>query len=186
MTISQEFIDNVFLLGIKSINDYYGIYAAIMPFINEFANLFTITYFKPYYKTELYPHHANTLGETIRKSLIDMLAITGIAANASGYGQHYSRSVGLVKGSLFAFFTFFIPNVFMEQILNISKSYFMKFIIGLIFIYILDICVHAITFLYIKQTKNQNKQHDTNIKLYRVSRSSFAWGDLPNTNEKIE
>lgn len=162
MTLSKEFIDNVLLLGIKSINDYYGIYAAIMPFINEFANLFTITYFKPYFKKELYPHHANTLNEIIRKSFIDMLAITGIAANASQYGEHYNRNVGFIKGTLYAFFTFFIPNVFMEKVLGVSKSYFIKFIVGLIFIYLLDILVHGIAFLYIKKTTEKHKEHKHN------------------------
>lgn len=148
--MTGSFVKDVLFLGIGKIDDYYELYAAIMPFINEIFNLFSITVFKPRFGLNLYPHSPHGMGQIIFKSLVDMLAITGIAANAAEYGNNYARSIGLIKGSLYAFFTFFVPNVFMEGLLGVYKSNLMKFIIGILFIYILDVCVHGISYFYIK------------------------------------
>ena len=40
--IDDKFIKEVIFLGVGKIDDYYEMYAALMPFINELANLFTI------------------------------------------------------------------------------------------------------------------------------------------------
>ncbi len=150
-----SFVNDVIFLGVGKVDDYYELYAAIMPFINEIFNLLTITFFKPRFGLDLYPHSPHGLRQILWKSFIDMLAITGIAANASEYGNTYIRSIGLVKGSLYAFFTFFIPNVFMEGLLGVYNTNLMKFIIGVIFIYLLDVCVHGISYFYIKSVKNE-------------------------------
>ena len=151
---SGSFVNDVIFLGVGKVDDYYELYAAIMPFINEIFNLFSITLFKPQFGIDIYPHSPHGLGEIIFKSLIDMLAITGIAANAAEYGNTYMRSIGLVKGSLYAFFTFFVPNVFMEGLLGVYNSRLLKFIVGVLFIYILDVCVHGISYFYIKYKEN--------------------------------
>jgi hypothetical protein len=56
----KDFVEDVLLLGINKIDSGYGLYAALMPFINEFMNLFTLTIFKPYFGFEIYPHHPKT------------------------------------------------------------------------------------------------------------------------------
>ena len=84
-----------------------------------------------------------------------MLAITGIAANAAEYGTSYTRDIGLMKGALYAIFTFFIPNVYMDGLLKSFKPRWMKFVVGLFFIYLLDVCVHAFSFFYIENKQNE-------------------------------
>ncbi len=152
--MTGSFVKDVLFLGIGKIDDYYELYAAIMPFINEIFNLLSITLFVPQFGINIYPHAPHGLLQIIFKSFIDMLAITGIAANAAEYGNSYMRSIGLIKGSLYAFFTFFIPNVFMAGLLGVYKSRLMKFLIGIIFIYCLDVCVHGISYFYIKHQQN--------------------------------
>jgi len=153
--MNNDFIKEVFFLGIGKIDDYYEMYAAFMPFINEIANLLTITFFKPVLGLNIYPHSVNNLSQNFLKSFIDMLAITGIAANAAEYGTSYTRDIGLMKGALYAIFTFFIPNVYMDGLLKSFKPRWMKFVVGLFFIYLLDVCVHAFSYFYIENDKNQ-------------------------------
>ena len=152
---SGTFIDDVIFLGIRNISDTYGMYAAIMPFINEIANVFTLTIFKPAFGLNLYPRTPHGLKQIVVKAFIDMLAITGIAANASEYGSSYMRNHGLVIGSIYALFTFFIPLIFIQGLLNVYESRTMKFIIGMAFIYCLDVFVHGLSFYYIKQGEGQ-------------------------------
>ena len=97
-----------------------------------------------------------------------MLAITGIAANAAEYGTSYDREVGFVKGALYAIFTFFIPNVYMDGLLNSFKNRWAKLFVGLFFIYLLDICVHAFSYFYITQSErniSEKKSEEINKKL---------------------
>ena len=114
--MNKDFVKEVFFLGIGKIDDYYEMYAAFMPFVNEISNLLTITFFKPVLGLNIYPHSVNNLSQNFLKSFIDMLAITGIAANAAEYGTSYTREIGLMKGVLYAIFTFFIPNVYMDKL----------------------------------------------------------------------
>ena len=74
----------------KSISDFL---LFITPFFNEFANLFTLTFFLPLYKLNLYAHHPHSMMEVFIKSLIDMIALTGIAANASHVASQDRKSV---------------------------------------------------------------------------------------------
>jgi hypothetical protein len=141
--------NDVIFLGYSHINTKCDIYAALMPFINEILNLVTLTITKPYYNFEIYPHHPKTMFQDILKTSIDMLAVTGIVANASKYGKLYSINMGFVKGSLYALFTFLIPNLFMLNVLDISKNHITRFIIGLIFIYLLDLSVNYLSCMYI-------------------------------------
>lgn len=76
------------------------------------------------------------------------MAITGIVANASHYGGNYLRDTGFVKGTLYAFFTFFLPNLFMNSVL-VSKSHMVNLALGIVFIYILDIMVRGLSYYYI-------------------------------------
>ena len=142
----NDFIEEVLLLGINKIDSDFGLYAAVMPFINELLNLLTITFFKPVYGIEIYPHYPHTFSSMVLKTFIDTLAITGIVANASKYSI-YGKDVGFVKGSLFAIFTFMIPNLFMGNILH-SKSHVRNFVIGIIFIYMMDVLVRGLSYYY--------------------------------------
>ena len=77
----------------------------VTPFFNEFANLFTLTIFMPLYKLNLYAHHPHSMMEVFVKSLIDMIALTGIAANASFVASHepdpkIAFELGVVKAFL--------------------------------------------------------------------------------------
>jgi hypothetical protein len=156
--MDNTFLKEVVFLGVENINDYYKMYAAFMPFINELANLFTIVFFKPYLGLNIYPHSVNNIYQHFTKSFIDMMAITGIAANAAEYGTSYDREIGLVKGILYAVFTFFIPNVYMDGLLKSFKYRWTKLFVGLIFIYLLDMCVHGFSYFYIKSKEQQISQ----------------------------
>ena len=150
----MNFTDDVLLLGMSKIEGWYGVYAAAMPFINSATNLLTVTYLKPKYGVELYPQFPTKSGEMLLKTSIDTLAITGIVANASHYGEKYSRVVGVLNGSLYTVFTFFIYNLLIKHILH-SNSPLMNLIMGLLFIYLLEIMVHGITYCYIQHTKKE-------------------------------
>jgi hypothetical protein len=152
----MNFTDDVLLLGINKIEGWYGVYAAAMPFINSATNLLTVTYLKPKYGIELYPQFPTTSGEMLLKTGIDTLAITGIVANASHYGEKYSRVAGVLNGTLYTIFTFFVYNLLIKHILH-SKSPLMNLIMGLLFIYLLEIMVHGITYCYIKRMEKTKK-----------------------------
>jgi len=159
--MEKNFTEDVLYLGIRKIDGYYDLYALIMPFINEILNLLTITIFKPRFNIELYPETPETRKEEFLKTFIDMLAITGIAANASKYGLLYGREIGMLKGTLYAFFTFFIPNMFLATVLR-YKSNVTNIVVGIIFIYLLDLTVNALTYLYMDyMSKNDSKESDT-------------------------
>ena len=152
-----DFKNDILFLGLKKIKNKFDAYASIMPFINEILNLLTITITNPTYNFDLYPHHPHSQSEDILKGIIDTLAITGIAANASKYGMEKDKVLGLVKGSIYAFFTFFIPNVFMHLVLNVSKNNMVKLLLGILFIYFLDLMVNIVFCTFLKYYKPKYK-----------------------------
>ena len=144
-----DLLQDVLFLGVRHINTPYDLYAAVMPFFNEIANLVTITITKPLLGVTVYAHHPKTEFELNMKTFIDMLAITGIIANATSYSVKYSKMTGFVKGSLYAIFTFMIPSLILSPLLKLHSSLFVKFIIGVLFIYMLDLSVHLLTCIQI-------------------------------------
>jgi len=147
---NKQFIIDSLFLDIHNIHDYFDIYCAIIPFINEILNLLTICIFYPYFNYNLYPHFPISNAENIRKSIFDTVAVTGIVANASNYGDKYpGKMIGFVKGILYSILTFFLPNLFLYNILKKFKNLISKFIIGILIIYILDVLVIMISKLYI-------------------------------------
>ena len=144
---------------IESVTDFL---LFITPFFNEFANLFTLTIFMPLYKLNLYAHHPSSMMELFVKSLIDMIALSGIAANAAFVGSHESEQqtafeLGVVKAMLYLFFAFMIPNLFMGDFLNmLPKDNMTRLAAGIVLIYLLDVCVHTCYCAYYKSIK-QNK-----------------------------
>tara|TARA_Y100000741_G_C18240221_1_gene553377 strand:- start:478 stop:981 length:504 start_codon:yes stop_codon:yes gene_type:complete len=152
-----NFYEDIIKLGWGHIRTNLDVYAAFMPFINEIFNLLTITVTKPYYNVVLYPHHPNGMNQVILKTLIDTLAVTGIVVNAAKYTGTHSLDVGIVKGCLYAFFTFFLPNVFMSDVIAPFKNNMMKLLAGMIFIYMLDFCVNLLNCQYIEMKIKNNK-----------------------------
>jgi len=147
--MSSSFTEYVLLAGISENNTFYTTYGAVMPFINEILNLLTITIFKPHFQIEVYPHDPRTFEMHLRKAIIDTLAITGIVANMAYNGDNTSKSTNMVRGSLYAFFSFLVPNVFMSRVLNF-KSMHANLIAGVIFILCLDLSVRTATYYYNK------------------------------------
>ena len=155
-----NFYEDIVKLGWGHIKTNLDVYAALMPFINEIFNLLTITVTKPYFKFILYPHHPNGMNEIILKTFIDKLAVTGILVNAAKYAVTHSLDVGIVKGCLYAFFTFFVPNVFMSDVIAPFKNNAVKLLVGMIFIYCLDFCVNLLNCQYIEWKLKNHKKDD--------------------------
>lgn len=138
----------------------------ITPFFNEFANLFTLTFFLPLYKLNLYAHHPHSMMEVFIKSLIDMIALTGIAANASHVASQESDSelgfeLGVVKAFLYLVFAFMIPNLFMEDFLNmLPKNNMTRLAAGIVLIYLLDVCVHTCYCVYYKSIEHKKQKSE--------------------------
>ena len=147
--MSSSFTEDVLLAGISENNTFFTTYGAVMPFINEILNLLTITVFKPHFQVEVYPHDPHTVKAHLRKAIIDTLAITGIVANMAYNGDNSAKSTNMVRGSLYAFFSFLIPNVFMSRVLTF-KSMTTNLIAGTIFILCLDLSVRTATYYYDK------------------------------------
>lgn len=146
--LTERFIKEVFLLGIHKIDDYYAIYAAIMPYFNEIVNLLTITILKPTFGISLFYHFTTNFHQIIVNSIVTLLSISGILANSVRIANRYTSEKGLLVGMMFTIFSFVIPNIFMYDFLKLFKNNFVKLIIGLIVIYILDVIIHLIVYLY--------------------------------------
>ncbi len=152
---------DILTLHITDIKNTSDFLLFITPFFNEFANLFTITLFLPIFKYNLYAHHPKSGIEIFVKSLIDLIALSGIAANSayvasSEEEQNVGFQLGAVKGMLYLFFAFMIPNLFMEDFLSMLPNQNMiRLGIGILFIYILDVCVHSLYCQYYKRLKHK-------------------------------
>jgi hypothetical protein len=157
----SSFTDEVLLAGISGTNTTFTTYAAVMPFINEILNLLTITILKPHFQVEVYPHDPHTFNARLRKAFIDTLAITGIVANMAYNGDNSAKSTNMVRGSLYAFFSFLVPNMFMSKVLAF-KSMTTNLVVGAIFILCLDLSVRTATYYYDKHIADPVKNtHDS-------------------------
>jgi len=150
-------MEDVVQLGWGHISTPFDAYAAGMPFINEILNILTITISKPYFKVLLYPHSPISFNQNILKAFIDMLAITGIVANSAKYSASHSIDVGLMKGILLSIFTFFIPNLFLGELLDMFKNKLAQIVVGIICIYLLDFTVNYLNCKYIDW---KERKHD--------------------------
>ncbi len=157
----NEFIDKVFLLDIASIKDGYGIYSAVMPYLNEIVNLFTQTLLRPFLKITLYFQNPINMYQKIVNSICLLLAVSGIVANSTNYAIKYDKYKGLLVGILYTFFSFVIPNLFLHKILSPFNNYFIKLVIGFLIFYFLDVIIHFIIYLhtkYIQKDKNKKEK----------------------------
>lgn len=159
--MSSSFTNDVLLAGVSDTNNAFTAYAAVMPFINEILNLLTITILKPMFHLEVYPHDPHTFQTQLRKTFIDTLAITGIVANMAYNGKDASVKSNMVRGSLYAVFSFLLPNMLMSRVL-IFKSIIANLIAGGILIFCLDLSVRTLTFYYEqKYATPQKTPHDS-------------------------
>lgn len=158
MKCSWSDILSLHIGDIRTIQDFL---LFITPFFNEFANLFTLTLFLPLYKLNLYAHHPTSMFEVLIKSLIDMIALSGIAANAAFVASHeedphMAFKLGTFKGVAYLFFAFMIPNLFMEDFLRmLPNNNYVKLLAGIALIYVLDVCVHTTYCVYYKSIKHK-------------------------------
>ena len=155
---NYHFFDIIYL-GIHKISDFYGVYAGFMPFLNEILYLFTLTIFLPYFGLNIYPGQPTNLTQKIQKGFIDMLTITGIVANTAATAAKTTRYTGLVKGSLYAFFAYFIPTCFLHLILKITKNRIAQLFIGLGAFYVLDVIILSLTTAYMHKSDEEKKNH---------------------------
>jgi hypothetical protein len=109
----------------------------------------------------VYPHDPHTFNARLRKAFIDTLAITGIVANMAYNGDNSAKSTNMVRGSLYAFFSFLVPNMFMSKVLAF-KSMTTNLVVGAIFILCLDLSVRTATYYYVKYFASPVKDvHDS-------------------------
>ena len=171
--IEPSFVKDVLFLGIHRIDDIFAIYAAIMPYFNEIMNLLSLTFFKPLFGIKLFYHYTTNFYEIMVNSIVTLFSVTGIIANAASTASTYTKTKGLIVGTAFTIFSLLIPNIFMQDIIKSFKgNLVMKFFVGLILIYILDVIIHLIVHLYrvyildpeYKKTLEDDIKDDKNIK----------------------
>lgn len=171
--LEPSFIKDVIFLGIHRIDDFFAIYAAIMPYFNEIMNLLSLTFFKPLFGIKLFYHYTTNFYEIMVNSIVTLFSVTGIIANAASTASTYTKTKGLIVGTAFTIFSLLIPNIFMQDIIKSFKgNLVMKFCVGLILIYILDVIIHLIVYLYrvyildpeYKKTLEDDIKDDKNIK----------------------
>lgn len=171
--IEPSFVKDVLFLGIHRIDDIFAIYAAIMPYFNEIMNLLSLTFFKPLFGIKLFYHYTTNFYEIMVNSIVTLFSVTGILANAASTASTYTKTKGLIVGTAFTIFSLLIPNIFMQDIIKSFKgNLVMKFFVGLILIYILDVIIHLIVYLYrvyildpeYKKTLEDDIKDDKNIK----------------------
>mgnify|MGYP001352418422 CR=1 FL=1 len=138
-------INDLFKLGLNNFKpNSLNIFNLLAPFINEIANILTLSNV-----INLYPHHPKNNIEIYKKAFIDLISLIGIVSNASHYSR-YGYKLGILKGSVLIFLTFFIPNLFMDDFLSFPKNNVTKLILGFFIIYILEFLIQ---FIYCKVSK---------------------------------
>ena len=137
-----DVVKDIVLLGYPNIKDGYDLFALLSPYTNELLNIITITITKPYFKFSIYPHEPTNFKQKLLRDVIDLVAIFGIIANASKDGEKQGERSGLISGIIMTIFGFFIPNIIMYALLKKVKKNYMKFIVGILVIYILDVCAN--------------------------------------------
>jgi len=145
-------IQNILTLNLANISDFTGVMELILPFFNEFANLFNIVFFLPVLKFDLYPHH-----DTKFKLFFDVIALSGVCLNVAQKTQKTgSYTSGLFKGLMYLIFAFAIPNLYMGDVLSqFGKHPYMKLAGGFFAIYFLEICIHTFICMYDKYIEKE-------------------------------
>ena len=152
----SSFTKDVAALGFGDIENAYDAFAEIAPYINEISNIITCSITKPYFNFSIYPHEPSNFKKKILKDLIDMVAIFGIASNASKYGKKDGEFSGLIKGIIITIFSFLIPNLIMYHILKKIKKNYLKFIVGIIIVYLLDFTANLMYCIFLSRPNSDS------------------------------
>lgn len=147
--------DSILTLHTYNMNlTFFDLFNLLAPFVNQFSNLFTITKI-----ANVYPHHAVTNIDLLKKSFFDILALIGIISNAIVAANKYNFTMGIIKGLLYLIFAFMIPNLFMHNILY--SKYFSKYklISGLFIIYLLEVTILTL-FCVFKKIFHKDEEHE--------------------------
>ena len=150
-------IQHILTLGLDTMERTpMNIFNMVAPFANEIANVLTLSGIVP----RLYPNANDgklTDSDLLKKAVFDVIALTGIVSNVAIYTNKYDYKLGVAKGILFIIFTFVIPNIFMDNILDHKLLKNHKLLAGLAVIYLLDL---SINFLFCKIKKYFNKEDE--------------------------
>ena len=126
----------------------------LLPFSNEIANALTISR-EPGFE-RLYIPCTHNWTELEHKTIVDVLALTGIIWNVSAIGAMSGVYAGLATGCMLISVAFIIPNICMEYFVEsfcenkeeeIKCSHGIKLVIALIFIFLLLLCEHVLSYL---------------------------------------
>jgi len=133
-----------------------------LPFSNEIANLLTISEEGPF--TRLYKPCPHSWTEFSSKTIVDVIALTGIVWNVSHVSTKYGYIKGIIYGCMLILIAFIIPNLSMEPSINMlcgynkTKNYkcshTKKLIVGLLYIFVLFI-LEIILSIVIKEKFNK-------------------------------
>jgi hypothetical protein len=128
-----------------------NIIRVIMPFTNEIANALTISEDKMFKR--LYKPCASTWLEAETKTIIDVIALTGLCWNVAYMSHSNGVKQGTLMGITLVIIAFALPNLFMEPFVNQicendeddedtsdNCSHLMRFLTAVFFIFILIIC----------------------------------------------
>ena len=137
----------------------------LMPFANDIANALTISR-EPGFERFYVPctHNWTELGD---KTVIDVIALTGILWNVSIVGSKHGEMAGLAKGFMLIIVAFMIPNVFMEDFVEFfcgsedeetKCSHHVKLFTGIGFVIILLACEYILSHL-LDKVKWKKKRH---------------------------
>jgi len=97
----------------------------LMPFANEFANVFTQAGL-----TTIYKHHPTNMYETLSKAFVDFIALSGIVWNVAfvaSTNKSAPLESGMIKGIVLLVFAFLIPNLFIEDMLRMTCKWVKNF-----------------------------------------------------------
>ena len=109
----------------------------LLPFINEFANLLTLSGF-----SKFYIHNPQTNTDLVNKLIIDFIALSAIIWNACYITQKENITHGIIKGVIIIFLAFIVPNLFLHKLIDlctmcIEKNQTNKLLSGLFIIGVL-------------------------------------------------
>lgn len=165
-----NFIKDVVLLEFPHIGKHggtksYDIFTEILPYINEIFNIITVTITKPYFNFSIYAHSPVNIKQKIIKVLIDMISTFGIVATASQYSFEYNNEIiGLIKGVCLTIFGFFIPELILNPILHKIKKNYLKFIVAIVILYLLDFISNIIFCIFLSNYTNPSEDTtETNL-----------------------
>ena len=93
-----------------------AILATTLPFANEFANILTSSGARAF--KDLYVATPSSAFQTMSKTLIDLLALSGIVLGSVRAAEAHGKMVGVIKGVGTLLIAFVIPNLFLHAAMS--------------------------------------------------------------------